>query len=90
MQDAIQHYWDVRTANALDLTVEQVQTTNRLQRDAEDPANHDPMSYALPPQPFKVTDITPRGNVEFEGTFDGIFRQGTVLPSGEIDWGWAA
>jgi hypothetical protein len=36
LQEAIQDYYDVRTANATDLTVEQVKTLNSLERQYSD------------------------------------------------------
>lgn len=73
MFKAMQDYFDIRTANALDVLVEQVRAINSLERNADDD------------EPFNVT-AEKHGVYEVEFVYDGFPWTVWVEPSGKLDY----
>jgi len=86
MQDAIQAYYDTRTANQCGITVEQVRTLNRLE------AEHEQWDDLLLRENEFVVEIPKRApgriycEVFVETVTDGFLYRGHVKPDGTVRW----
>lgn len=83
MQDAIQHYHNVRTANAFDLTVAQVERANGIeaQADAHVPA----WASDFDRRPFAVELLD--GNVHVRVWIEEWMHEGVIGRDGTVKWG---